>query len=193
MKLKRILIVMAVAGSSVALQAMDGGGRDAFAAERERLEEKGRKLAQQQAVIAAMTTLRAENAQQKDTITKLEKDVSALSAKLFFWRTPAILAGVAAAAYGSWFAYEWWTGKDNSSTVNEPVSSEVASNEASTNDASSTSADSDAQDQNSPASPDESSQDAAAASQTNSDVAPTISHDVLIVPNSTPPGSQAQS
>jgi hypothetical protein len=185
MKLKRILIVMAVAGSSVTLRAMDEEVlKTAFG----KLEAKTKETSEILHALEIAKKRNAENAAQKDTITKLEKEISNLNAKLFFWRTPAIVAGVAAAAYGSWIAYEWWTGNDNSTAV-----SEVASNETTADDASSTNADSDQQDQNNPPSPDESSQNAAPATQTNSDVAPTISHDVLIVPNSTPPGSQAQS
>ncbi len=190
MKLKRILIVMALAGSSVALKAMDEDVlKTAFGKFEAKTKEKEKETAEIRHALEIAQKRGVENKAQKDTITKLEKDVSSLQAKLFFWRTPAILAGLAAAAYGSWVAYEWWTGNDNSNPV-----SEIPSSETSSDDASSTNSDGDTQDQNSAvASPDESSQDAAPVDTTSSDSASTISHDVLTVPNSTPPGSQAQS
>jgi len=173
---------MALAGSSVALKAMDEdvlkAAVDKFAAKKKDKEKEATEILHGLEIAKRRG---AENAQQKETITKLEKEISSLQAKLFFWRTPAILAGVAAAAYGSWVAYEWWTGNDTTSPVSE-TSNETPSIEPSTDDASSTNSDDDTQDQNSTvASPDESSQE---------DAAPATSHDVLTVPNSTPPGSQ---
>jgi hypothetical protein len=116
MKLKRILIFAALVGTPLALTAMSKEEVDAW---RKSLAEEQKKIAMQQAVFNKLNTLEQENIQQEDEIKKLKTEISSLNAKLFFWRTPAIITGVAAAVYGSWMVYGWWTGNDNSITFDD--------------------------------------------------------------------------
>lgn len=165
--MKRILLCIALMGT-VTIKAMDlkadfknNNNIDLVTAEQKRLAEKGRKNAQQQAIAALAATLSQENAAQKNTITNLEKEISSLQSKLFFWRTPAILAGLAASVYGSWLIYEWWNGESVA-----PMPMETAIDE---------------DDEKASALDDETSQPSAPSME---DV-----KDVFTVPNTTPPGN----